>query len=55
MGKKTPCAIVPLKPNELSRPEHGPSIARIVSSTGIVNPHIESKVDKRWPFNLRKR
>ena len=55
-----PCAMVPLKPNELKRdvrrpPAPPPSqVARAVASTGMRNhDRLDDTIDNKWAFNLR--
>ena len=59
---KAPCAMVPLKPNELRRDVHRAwllletSPVRATASTGIRNDdRVDDTIDDRWAFNLRAR
>ena len=51
---KRPCAMVPLKPNELRRDSPPPLVARGGTSTGIRNG-LDDTTDDKWAFNLRDR
>ena len=60
---KAPCAIVPLKPNELRRPGHArwptplrlpPGRVRARTSTGMISPDLlVDTIEARCTFNLR--
>ena len=55
-GANAPCAMVPLKPNELSRDVHYAPVraTRPVASTGMRNAdRLDDTIDDRWAFSLR--
>ena len=51
-GTNAPCAIVPLKPNELSRPDDSQLCAHAITSAGMSNEADET-IDDKCKFNLR--
>ena len=50
-GTNAPCAIVPLKPNELSRPDDSQLCAHAITSAGMSN-EAEETIDDKCKFNL---